>query len=361
MNVPALELNKTVWLKVALAALLVGCASNATDDGAAASEALVEAYPEVGTGTLESAVDMPDEWPNNGSADCVDHQNSEPSIFKFKYDENTIILRENKCLNFEANFIYVLFGHDKVFVQDSGSIPQGVSRAKFTQLFPIRDTIEGLITEYLAAHPEKDGTVRPRESVELLITHSHSHGDHVSGDYQFVQADGTFYPHTTVVGYRPQQVAAFFGITNWPTTPATLDLGGRKLDVLGIPGHEAAHVAIYDHGSQLLLSGDSMYPGHIFINSWPQFRDSMTRLNAFMHEKDEKGAYLRPVVYALGTHIEKKPTASQFYPYPSWVQDPERKLELFMSDLEFMAAQVEALGPNGPTREVFFPNFSIDP
>ncbi len=346
------------WL--ALGAIALGCSTQGADH---AETATATADLTSGTGTI-AGTPLPAEWPLNGSPDCRNHVNGEPSLYKFKYDANTWIIRENKCLNYEANFIYVLFGNDKVLVQDTGSIPSdwvGASgQAKFKQAFPLRDTVESLITDWLAEHPAKDGTPRTRDSIELLVTHSHSHGDHVGGDYQFKGADGQPFPHTKIAGLRPTDVAAFFGITSWPTQAATFDLGNRKLEVMGIPGHEASHVAIYDPGAQLLLTGDSLYPGHLFVRDWTQYRASVSRLADWMRETDAMGARVRPTVYVLGTHIEKKPAARQFYPYPSWIHNPERKLELFSSDLDFLAKQTDALGATSPHREVEFDEFAIN-
>lgn len=300
----------------------VGCGGPSThsDESGVSADSLTTANP------------LPTQWKGNGSTTCRNHQNEDPAITTFRYDANTWILRENKCLNFEGNFIHVLFGRDKVLIQDTGSIPQGMSQASFTRAFPIRDTIEGIISLWLAEQPSENGHPRTRDSVELLVTHSHSHGDHVEGDYQFVGQ-----PHTTVVGKSPAQVAAFFNITDWPNKPGAIDLGGRKLEVLGIPGHEASHVAIYDKNAQLLLSGDSIYPGHIFIQDWRSYRASMQRLEAFLSETDAGGQVLRPVVHVLGTHIEKPPQAGQFYRYGSTVHNPERKLELERAHVALVA------------------------
>jgi hydroxyacylglutathione hydrolase len=302
----------------------LGCAAPATDSADTSSSA----------DALEAANPLPTQWKGNGSTSCSNHQNEDPAITKFRYDANTWILRENKCLNYEGNFIYVLFGHDKVLMQDTGSIPRGMSQAAFTQAFPIRDTVEGIITEWLAAQPAENGHPRTRESIELLVTHSHSHGDHVQGDYQFVGK-----PYTKVAGKAPSQVATFFNITDWPNKPGVLDLGSRKLDVLGIPGHEASHVAIYDHGAQLLFSGDSIYPGHIFIQDWRSYRASMQRLETFVAEKDPSGKALRPVAHVLGTHIEKAPEARRFYTYGATVHNPERKLELDRAHVTLVATK----------------------
>ena len=354
----------------ALGALVAGCAGAGVDAGNETSNSSVISRPEPEPKPEpkpEPAAppQLPEQWPGNGSTSCVNHENEDPSITKFQYDENTFIFRENKCLNFEANFIYLLFGRDKVFMQDTGSIPQAFGSgaaglARFARAFPIRETVEATIAEWLAAHPNEDGTPRTRDSIELLVTHSHSHGDHVQGDYQFRGPDGAPFPGTRIAGLRPADVASFFGLGNWPNESATLDLGDRKLEILPIPGHEASHVAVYDHGSKLLLSGDSLYPGHLFVRDWATYRASMKRLKTFMLERTRDGAEARPVHYVLGTHIEKPPEARKFYRYGSWIQEPERKLELLGSHVVLLADETERLGPVSPRREIPYDDFAID-
>ena len=68
--------------------------------------------------------------------------------------------------------------------------------------FPIRQTVEGLMTNFYAAN---------RSNIDLIVAHSHGHGDHVAGDGQFQGQD-----LTTVVGVSQADVAMFFGVVNWP-------------------------------------------------------------------------------------------------------------------------------------------------
>ncbi len=56
-------------------------------------------------------------------------------------------------------------------------------------MFPLRQTVDGLIDGWLAENP--------REGYELVVAHTHAHGDHVAGDGQFAGR-----PLTTVVGTR---------------------------------------------------------------------------------------------------------------------------------------------------------------
>jgi glyoxylase-like metal-dependent hydrolase (beta-lactamase superfamily II) len=183
----------------------------------------------------------------------------------------------------------------------------------------------------------------------------------VSGDFLFKDASGNPLAHTQVAGLQAQEVANFFGLQDWPNNPTTLDLGGRQLDVLPIPGHEQAHIAVYDHQTQILLSGDTLYPGHLFVADWTTYRQSIARLDAWIHESDATGTAVRPITYVLGNHIEKAPAPGQFYPYPSFIQDPERKLELQDSDVTKLSQEAQSLGPVSPDHEILLDEFSIDP
>ena len=88
----------------------------------------------------------------HGSEDCKNNQ--DPAIDVFQFDESTYILRQNKCLNFEAPFIYVLFGEHTVFVQDTGATAEA-------ELFPLYETVQKLITE------------GSNSDLNILVTHSH--------------------------------------------------------------------------------------------------------------------------------------------------------------------------------------------
>src|SRR5262245_58055394 len=129
----------------------------------------------------------------HGSDPCS--ANTDPPFQVHVYNENTIILRENKCINYEGPFIYLLFGQDKVFMQDTGAAP----RANSTIAVPIRETVQRIVDEWARKHG--------KSRMQLFVTHSHAHGDHVGGDAQFRDQ-----PNTTLVGTKVEDVQAFFGI-----------------------------------------------------------------------------------------------------------------------------------------------------
>jgi glyoxylase-like metal-dependent hydrolase (beta-lactamase superfamily II) len=244
---------------------------------------------------------------------------TDPPLQIHAYNEDTYILRQSKCTNFEGPFIYLLFGQDKVLQLDTGA--GGI---------PIQSTVQGIINSWLTAHSQA--------SIQLIVAHTHGHGDHVAGDSQYVGK-----PNTTLVGTSQTAVAAFFGFTNWPNDQVTYDLGGgRVLDVLAIPGHQNASIAVYDRDTALLLTGDTLYPGFLFISgavsggNFAKYKASTQRLVDFIAS--------RPVSWVLGTHVEMKAVPFTAYPYGTNFQPLERDLQLTRQHLLELNTAVQAMG-----------------
>lgn len=259
----------------------------------------------------------------HGSENCA--TNSDPPFQVHAYDADTVILRQNKCLHYEAPFIYLLFGQDRVFMQDTGAAPANPEVA-----FPIRETVRRVIDDWARR--------RGKGRMPLLVTHSHAHGDHTGGDAQFKDQ-----PDTTLVGTRAEDVQAFFGIRNWPGESATLDLGGRILDIIPIPGHEPASIAVYDRRSKLLLTGDTLYPGRLYVRDWPAFQASIARLAEFVRSHE--------VSNVLGTHIEMSNTPGVDYPVRTTYQPAEHPLALARSHILELNDALIAM-KDAPARQV---------
>ena len=247
-------------------------------------------YYLVNEGDLVAGV-FPETWINGES--CA----AEPVIQVHQYNANTYILRQSLCTNFEGPFLYLLFGADKVLMEDTGA--GGI---------PIADAVYDIIDQWLFDNGQA--------SIELIVAHSHAHGDHTQGDSQFQGQ-----PNTTVVGLSPTAVASFFGISTWPEQIVSYDLGGgRIVDVVAIPGHQAAHIALYDRQTGILFTGDTLYSGRCYISNFPSYLTSMERLTDFVSDK--------PIVHVLGTHIEMTNTPFEDFPFGSTVHIDEHPLEL---------------------------------
>jgi hydroxyacylglutathione hydrolase len=232
-------------------------------------------------------------------------RDSEPAIQVHHYDEHTVILRQSKVTSFEAPFLFLIFGNDRALLLDTGA-------KKDPAKFPLRATIDQLLATWLAAHP--------RESYELVVAHTHGHGDHVAGDAQF---EGR--PGTTVIGREPAAVQQYFGFASWPEEIVTFDLGGRALEITGSPGHHRAAITVYDPRTGFLLTGDTVIPGRLYAFDYPQFLASLDRMVDF--------AESRPVTHVLGCHIEMTRTPGRDYPLGCTYQPDEPPLQLSVQQL----------------------------
>ncbi len=278
--------------------------------------------PDAGTPTLDV------KW-IHGSPSCA--ASTDPPLQVHRYDEDTFLLRQSKCVNYEGPFLYLLFGSQRAVLLDSGATADATR-------FPVRATVRKLVDDWAAA--------KGRAPPELVVMHSHAHGDHVAGDGQFAGQPGT-----TVVGTSVAAVQAFFQIQSWPTQQATFELGGRALTVIPLPGHEASHVAVHDPRTGWLLTGDSLYPGRLYVQNWAAYRASISRLVAF--------SQTRSITRVMGTHVEMTSTPRVDYPIGTTYQPMEHPLPLSLSHLLELDAALTRLGAT-PTREVH-EDFIISP
>lgn len=229
----------------------------------------------------------------------------EPAIQVHRHDEHTYVLRQSKTVSYEAPFLYLLFGGDRALLLDTGATGDAA-------LCPVRETVDRLVAIWLASHR--------RASYALVVAHTHGHGDHVGGDPQFEGRS-----ETTVVGSDRRSVADFFGFSHWPDEVVRFDLGGRTLEITGIPGHEDSSIAILDPWSGFLLTGDSVYPGRLYVQDMPAFIDSLDRLVRL--------AESRQVRHVMGCHIEMSRTRGRDYPVGTTYQPDEAPLQMTVAQL----------------------------
>ncbi len=248
----------------------------------------------------------------SGSQNCA--KNKDPAIEIFRYDKDSYILRQNKCVHYEAPFIYVLFGEKSVFVLDTGATAD-------EKKFPLQKTLQKLIKDrYQSA-----------QDISVIIAHSHSHGDHKAADAQFIQQK-----YTTVIEPNLKAIKMFFGFKKWPEDKVTLDLGNREITIIPIPGHQTESIAIYDQHTRWLLTGDTFYPGRLYIKDWHAFKNSIKKLTDFSNRNNPSAI--------LGTHIEMTDTDFRDYPIGTTFQPNETSLVLSTSDLVELNHSLDALG-----------------
>jgi glyoxylase-like metal-dependent hydrolase (beta-lactamase superfamily II) len=232
----------------------------------------------------------------------------DPLIQVHRHDDDTVLMRQSKSTSFEAPFLFLLLGRERALLLDTGA-------TKDVERFPLGRVVDSLLDEWLAANPDVDAS-----AYELVVAHTHGHGDHVAGDDQLADR-----PRTTVVSRELDAVQQFFGFTDWPAQVVPFDLGGRVLEVTGIPGHHRASIAVHDPATGLLLTGDTVYPGRLSVEDPPAFLDSLDRLVAF--------AATRDVSHVLGCHVEMTSTPGRDYPLGTTYQPHEARWPMTVEQL----------------------------
>ncbi|MCQ2505764.1 MAG: MBL fold metallo-hydrolase [Lachnospiraceae bacterium] len=120
----------------------------------------------------------------------------------------------------------------------------------------------------------------------IIPINTHGDGDHTSGTNSF-----------TEICIHPDDYVGCNMQNKYPATSMKplkdgdiVDLGGRPLKIIHIPGHTRGSVAILDTLKRALYSGDSVQKGHIYMfgkHRCPeQFEESLTKLIALKDEYD---------------------------------------------------------------------------
>lgn len=135
-----------------------------------------------------------------------------------------------------------------------------------------------------------DQVVKALTSLPVSVLNSHTHFDHIGGNYAFKEVYGQdlAYTHGHEAGIPNQQIASElktesvcpplpegitqatysihpFHITRTVSDGQIIDLGGRRLEIVLTPGHTPDSLCLLDRGNRLLLTGDTFYPGQLWL------------------------------------------------------------------------------------------------
>jgi glyoxylase-like metal-dependent hydrolase (beta-lactamase superfamily II) len=258
---------------------------------------------------------------------CGPNAVSVPDWQVHEYNDNFYILRESGCINYEKPFLYLIFGDQKALLEDTGA--GQVNTGPF---------VEGLLAKWA----KKTG----HAPVQLMVVHSHNHGDHTAGDKQIQTM-----PEIEFIAPSVAAIQKAANITNWPTDPGTIDLGGRVLDVLGIPGHQDASIAIYDRKTGIFLTGDTLYPGRLYVSDFPAYMASAQRMADFVKT--------HPIAHVLGTHIEQSATPYLDYPIRTTYQPNEHSLAMTRANVLELNEAVQSM--KDKPEKLALPDFTVQP
>ncbi len=245
---------------------------------------------------------------SHGAEDCSKYTG--PELDVYRYDDSTYIVRQNKCQTYEAPFVYVLIGQNTVLLLDTGALATTKESSLYDQL------VARIDPSMMVGKP-------------WLVLHTHGHGDHTRGDDGFLNREGV-----DLVGADGKAIESYFQFENWPNNNQTLSLGERDITVIPTPGHQEESLSFYDSQTRWLVTGDTFYPGVIYVKHWQDYRASIERLARFSE--------LHSVEALMGAHIEMTTMAGEYYPIGTLFQPEERSLPLSVEQLREVNARLSS-------------------
>lgn len=157
-------------------------------------------------------------------------------------------------------------------------------------------------------------------ALPIIVLNSHTHNDHVGGNWQFDTVYGmdTEFTRTNARGSREDAQAeiangeicgdlpAGFNRKSYATRPWKIgkflhdgdrvDLGGRSIEILATPGHTPDAICLLDRAAGLLFTGDTYYPAPIWL-----YRPE-TNLDAYRASIHRIAALAPQIHLVLGAH-----------------------------------------------------------
>jgi glyoxylase-like metal-dependent hydrolase (beta-lactamase superfamily II) len=231
-------------------------------------------------------------------------KNRDPRVQVMAYNEDTYAMRQNICIDWRGPFTYLLTGNKSALLIDTGATADA-------QHYPLRATVEGILARL--------AKVRRTAMLPLTIALC-------SPEYK-AQNGGS------------EQFRGRANTTTLARTSDSLDLGGRVVDVIATPGAHRDGLSFYDRYTQLLFTGDLLFPGKVMIANARDYIASLEKLAAWKEQ--------HPVKWVVGAHVDMQVVPGHAYQRFAMFKPMERSLQLeptAIDDALTAAKQVQTQG-----------------
>ena len=232
----------------------------------------------------ESDIIVPKKWydklPRESWSKYEKIEQPDPWFEVFRLTKNVYAVYEDG--QFEEVISYLVLGEEKAALIDTGN---GIGDIK---------AVVGRLTD-----------------LPVIVVNTHTHGDHIGGNYQFEEIlvfETEFSKVRAERGQTKEQMGHYldgdmvwkqlpdyfspetwrinpFKVTRWLEDGDEIDLGGVVLEVIHTPGHSPDSICLLDRENKLFWTGDSFYPAPIYVyaptTSLDQFIDSFEKMVSF--------------------------------------------------------------------------------
>lgn len=223
-----------------------------------------------------------------------------------RIDPSTYAIHEPRY--WQRNVAYVLKGENRSILIDSGSGTRDIA----------------FVADKVTKKP-------------MTVVASHGHYDHIGSHASFASVAMIDLPETREAtdaeGWYSPPVAkslwAFsrsYRVTEWWKPGDTIDLGGRRIEVVHVPGHSTDSIALVDRERGYAFVGDHLYGGPLLANlpgsDLAQYLESTRRLLAIpeirvVYGAHEEGRLTRESLVALESALsailEKRATGRRLW------------------------------------------------
>jgi glyoxylase-like metal-dependent hydrolase (beta-lactamase superfamily II) len=182
---------------------------------------------------------------------------------------------------------------------------------------------KALLVDTLQGIGDLKAVISQLTNLPVIVINTHSHFDHVSSNYQFETVYGVDQPFAldSANGHPHETNAEYMTLdTFWKNIPASfsiddyhnkayevdkyvkdgeiIDIGGRPLEVVFIPGHSPDSIILVDRKNRMMITGDSFYPASIYLYL------KGSNFQAYMQSVQTMLSYQQDVDYLLPGHNE---------------------------------------------------------